>query len=263
MTLIVSTRVPDGIVIAADSLSTITAMGPKAVAEGKTTCPSCGKEHKFQSPLQLPMGIGMSNTLPYSQKLIPLWHKYAVGTHGSGAIGNRSIFAVIRNFERENGEESIKKIAKNLGKYLQDELKKAIGVGRFDKIQDKKYFMGLQIVGYEEEKPLSITVDVGKENLIQEWPEFGTTVSGNIVVSTKLWELKGLGPQFGQPYPAWSVQDAADYCEYLIETTAQYQRFASVIPTVGGEIDIGLILPGNKFRWIREKKLARILLEEE
>jgi len=263
MTLIASTRVPDGIVIAADSMSTIHMQPPKLSAKGKTTCPNCGKEHEFSAAIEVPVGQGVSTTLPYSQKIQPLWHKLGVGTHGIGAIGNKSVFACIRCFENTTKEDGLRKTADKLARYLQNELKKAMGEKEFNKIPKDKYVMGFQIVGYEEGNPISISVDIGKRNLLKEWTGFGTTVSGTTYVAIKLWELKGLGPQLQQPYPAWSVQDAIDYCNFLIETTANYQRFANVIPSVGGEIDVGLVLPSNTFKWIKRKRLTSILLEEE
>lgn len=263
MTLIASTRVPDGIVIAADSMSTIRIQPPQLSAKGKTTCPNCGKEHDFSAGIEVPVGEGVSTTLPYSQKLLPLWHKFGVGTHGMGAIGNRSVFACVRYFESVRKEDGIRETGNKLASYLRNELKKTMGEQEFKKIPKDRYVMGFQIVGYEKGNPISITVDIGKRNLVKEWTGFGATVSGAIYVAKKLWELKGLGPQLHQPYPAWSVQDAVDYCEFLVETTAKYQRFANVIPSVGGEIDVGLVLPSNTFRWIKRKRLTSILLEEE
>ena len=260
MTLIVSTRVPDGIAIAADSISTISA-GRKFTAKGKTKCPKCGSEHPFESPIDIPMGPGTTSTLPYSQKLQPLWNKYGVGTHGTGMIDKRTVFSIVREFEQKgDAAQDLRFTADALAKHFHVALKEVEG---YSKIPDKAYALGFQVVGYQDNKPLSIVVDVGKEYVVKEMGDFGTTVSGNIYLAQKLWELKGLGPGLEQLYPAWSLQDAIEYCEFLIETTAKYQRFANMIPTVGGEIDTGYVLPGNKFKWMRKKPLAAILLEEE
>ena len=261
VTLIASTRVPDGIIIAADSVSSIMAMGRALSAKGTTKCPHCGQEHEFSAPIQLPMGPGVTSTLPYSQKLQSLWARYGVGTHGSGVLGNRSVFAIIQEFEHLcQDTDDVEGVADALASHLQSELAKMPDI---DKIPDDAYALGFQIVGYKEGNPLTFSVHVGKKRQIKDWGGFGTTVSGNTFVAKKLWELKGLGPQMEQPYPAWSIQDAADYCEFLIETTAKYQRFANVIPTVGGDIDIGLVLPGNRFKWIKRKKLSTILSQED
>lgn len=259
MTLIVSTRVPDGIAIAADSISTISA-GRNLTVKGETKCPKCGSAHSFESPIDVPIGPGITSTMPYSQKLQPLWNKYGIGTHGTGLIGERTVFAIVREFEQKGDKaQDLRATANALAKHFHNALK---GVEGFSKIPDKAYALGCQVVGYQDDKPLSIVVDVGKEYVVKEWGGFGATVSGNIYLAQKLWELKGLGPELGQLYPAWSLQDAAEYCEFLIDTTAKYQRFANTIPTVGGKIDIGYVLPSNKFHWIRKKPLATILFEE-
>ena len=258
MTLIASVRVPDGIAIAADSISTISA-GQKISAKGKTTCPHCGKEHDFDAPIQLPVGPGISSTLPYAQKLQHLWRKYGVGSFGSSLVGNRTIFSIIRAFEQEyqgEKENSPRKIADILGKYLQDEISKGVDISTIPK---NAFVLGFQIVGYDDSQPWTFSVNIGKEIKVNEWSGFGTSVSGDTSVARKLWELKDMG--IVQPYAAWSLQDAIDYCTFLIETTAQYQRFANVIPTVGGEIDIGYVLPQNIFRWVKSKPLASMLSE--
>ena len=260
MTLIVSVRVPDGIIIAADSVSSISAMGQSLTAKGKTKCPNCGKEHDFAAPIQVPLGPGITSTLPYSQKLQPLWNRFGVGTHGTGILGNKSIFSIVREFENTTNNTSLPETAKKLSQHLHKEVKKIPG---FKKIPNNVFALGFQIVGYHEDKLYTISVDIGKEIQSTEWIGFGTTTSGYIIVATKLWELKGMGPELGQPYQAWSIQDAADYSEFLIETTAKYQRFANVIPTVGGDIDIGIVLPSNRFKWMRRKQLASLLIAEE
>jgi len=125
MTLIASTRVPDGIVIASDSVSTITAMGQALSAKGKTTCPHCGQEYEFTAPIQVPLGPGVTTTLPYSQKLQSLWGKYGVGTHGTGIIGNRSVYAIVRAFEQKYKDtDDLVKVAQALANNLQGESSK-------------------------------------------------------------------------------------------------------------------------------------------
>jgi len=262
MTLIVSTKVPDGIVIAADSVATITA-AQQFSAKGKTKCPHCGHDYDFDAPVQIPVGPGVTSTLPYSQKLQDIWAKYGVGTWGSSLIGERTVFAVIRAFQRDreaDNNKSLTEIAGMLGDYLHTEIKKHLNVST---IPEGHAALGFQIVGYEDPTPLTISVDIGRKPIARPWKGFGTVVSGDTVVATKLWELKGLGPAMQQPYHAWSLQDAADYCDFLIQTTATYQRFANVIPTVGGEIDIAFVSLDNRFKWIRCKTLASMLIHQE
>ena len=72
---------------------------------------------------------------------------------------------------------------------------------------------------------------------------------------TQLCKQIGLEPVIG----ALSLQDAVDYAEFLIQSTMGVQRFANMIPTVGGEIDIALITNYTHFRWIKAKSLARMI----
>ena len=53
MTLIVSLRIPDGIVIAGDSLSTMTGQGQLEATTG-VICPKCNHQHEIQQRLQIP-----------------------------------------------------------------------------------------------------------------------------------------------------------------------------------------------------------------
>lgn len=60
----------------------------------------------------------------------------------------------------------------------------------------------------------------------------------------------------------FSLQDAVDFCRFLIETTIKMQRFADGIEVqpgdrqgVGGEVDVALITPDNGFQWVRRKAI--------
>lgn len=57
------------------------------------------------------------------------------------------------------------------------------------------------------------------------------------------------------PFQAFSLQDAVEYAEFIIDSTAKAQRFSRELPTVGGAIDIALITPFDDFTWIKRKEL--------
>ena len=63
------------------------------------------------------------------------------------------------------------------------------------------------------------------------------------------------------PYGSFSLKDAIDYAEYLINATANFQRFANTIPSVGGEVDVALITSFRPFVWIKCKELTTRLEE--
>ena len=56
-----------------------------------------------------------------------------------------------------------------------------------------------------------------------------------------------------------TVQDAIDYAEFAINSTAAYQRFSMMIPTVGGDVDVALVTAYTGFKWIKYKELTKIL----
>ena len=104
---------------------------------------------------------------------------------------------------------------------------------------------------------------IGKQINANSYDGFGATIDGETSVVTHMWGLKQSIPQMGAIYQAWSVLDASDYAEFLISLTASSQRFGLMVPNVGGAIDLALVTPQNKFRWIKRKELANLLLEEE
>jgi len=91
MTLIVSLRIPDGIVIAGDSLATMMGM-MQVKTEVQVKCPECGKEHNVEVDVPLPMMP--STTFSYAQKLAPFLGKYGVGTFGAGMLLGKSMYTL-------------------------------------------------------------------------------------------------------------------------------------------------------------------------
>ena len=70
MTLIVSMRIPDGIVIAGDSLSTITAQS-RIVNIQDIKCPDCGKKHKVKHTTNM-VPTTISN-MSYAEKVFSIF----------------------------------------------------------------------------------------------------------------------------------------------------------------------------------------------
>src|SRR5438132_3590107 len=90
MTLNVSLRVPDGIVIASDSLATV-AQSVNQKVTVKAKCDKCGEDLEIKdvqtSPLSLP-----TSTWPYAQKLFPFPKRFGVATYGWAFVNERSIY---------------------------------------------------------------------------------------------------------------------------------------------------------------------------
>lgn len=261
MTLVVSVRVPDGIVIAADSLATLQAQGQTS-ASIEISCPNCQHKHTVDVDVPIPTEFGTVSTMPFAQKVIPLFGRFGIGAFGSSLIGEVSVFSLIRAFERENNSDADKlepiATAENLATYLQDKLR---GIVDLDKTPDNSYALGFQLIGYDSSGVQhTVAMQIGKDIKLEDFSAHGTSVNGDIVIVQQLWDLSKDDPRFGSLYTAWSVQHAADYARFLISTTADLQRFTATIPKVGGDIDVGLVTPEGRYSWVDRKPLTDLLM---
>src|SRR2546423_13420167 len=103
MTLIVSLRTLDGIVLAGDSLSTLM-RSAEIQGDVDVTCPSCGHQHIIQATLQGP--ALPATTLSYAQKVFPFMTNFGIGTYGAGQVYGRTIYFAIRELEAEMSSRS-------------------------------------------------------------------------------------------------------------------------------------------------------------
>ncbi len=258
MTLVVSVRVPDGVVVGADSLATL-AVAAQGKVVGKSICPHCNTEHDVEVDINLPPGMGTLSTMPYSLKLVPMVRHTAVATYGLSMIGDRTVFSLLSEYQRRGGEQTTREVAQGLGEMVHEHLGTTTDLAT---IPEGASVLGFHASGYENERGTTFVVNVGRTVNIEEYGELGATVSGEGQVLTQLWQLSQVHPQMGSAHQAWSVLDAADYVRFAISTTASFQRFATMIPNVGGDIDIALVTPQGKFSWIQKKPLVDLLLRE-
>ena len=266
MTLIVSLRIPDGIVIAGDSLSTMTRQDQLKAAIS-VTCPACDHQHEIQK--ELPMPPVPATTFSYAQKVFPFCGKFGVGTFGAGLLANKSVYFAMRLFEQKLKEdktyfEGVTEVAEKIGDKIHDLLKEQLKLENtsVDTLQPNRFLLGFQVVGYDATESKVVDVSVGKNVHRRIYTGFGCTVSGNREVVQAIWNLYRKRPENQPPYHIFSLQDAIDYAEFLIRTTIAHQRFSPTIPNVGGDIDIALVTPFDGFRWIRQKPLGKVLGEK-
>lgn len=258
MTLIVSLRTPDGVVLAGDSLSTM--LGPVEF-RGKVsvTCPKCGLQHEIdhQAATAVPTA-----TFSYAQKVFDFMGSYAVGTFGAAQLGGNTIHFSGRQLEQELNTEgwqpkSTREIAERIGGRLQELLAKQLP--NLSEAQDNWFPVGIKVAGYDGTAPQCVRADVGKAVKITEYNGLGCSIAGRGDVVAAIWKLYEEHPQDQAQYDSFSLQDAIDYADFLIRTTSSYQRFSRSMPSVGGDIDVALVTPFEKFRWIRQKPLAKVL----
>lgn len=265
VTLNVSLRVPDGIVIASDSLSTF--MQPvqqKVTVKGK--CEKCGEVTEIKDAQVPPVSVP-SSTWPYTQKLFPLKDRFGLATYGWGFVNNRSIYNhvidLIPKLPKEDGDEDYFETLSNfVVKYFHDQL-----IAYLEKLQlpvelqpDDWAPFGFQFVGFKRPKNGEATscthlIRIGKKTNIECYDEIGCTISGDPTVVHMLWNA----PSHRLNLASFSLQDAVDYTKFLIRTTADYQRFSGSLPTVGGDIDVALLTNHRGFQWIAQKELYHML----
>lgn len=267
MTLIVSLRIPDGIVIAGDSLSTMVGQGKLEAAIG-VSCPACGHQHEIQG--KLPMPPVAATTFSYAQKVFRFCGKFGVGTFGTGLLAGKSIYFAMRLFEQrlrdsETSFDGVTEAAEKIGDEIHNLLKEQLNIEgtSVDALPQNQFLLGFQVVGYDDTEPKTVDVNIGKSVSCQAFVDLGCTISGSQEVVQAIWGLHKSHPESQPPYHAFSLQDAIDYAEFLIRTTITHQRFSQTIPNVGGDIDIALVTPFDGFRWIRQKSLGKILEGEQ
>lgn len=268
MSLVVSLRIPDGIIMAADSLATV--MGQlKLNVKARGPCPKC-KEDIEIPPLtpEFPMPI---STLSFAQKLCRFRDDYGISAFGNSVVAGRTIAFHVRQLEAQTWNQDfsgVSEVAEKVKEYFTEQLQKELGEKLKELPKDALPF-GLHVGGYDWEAgerpvgdPVAKTceVKIGKESEIVVHQEpTGFTMSGKWQIFRTLLEKGKNVPGAQINFGAFSLQDGIDFAEFVIGTTTQYQRFAVQIPDVGGAVDIALITPHDGFQWIRQKELGQML----
>jgi hypothetical protein len=270
MTLNVSLRVPDGIVLASDSLATLMQRIDQKM-NVTVTCPGCGNRFE-QKDIQTPPMSVPSSTWPYAQKMFPLQRRLGLATYGSGFVNSRSIYNHIieltpRFPHADDNTAGLEEMAQFIVEYFTNQLRIECQKASIDiNLQPDNWWpFGFQLVGFTKDAngdpvPGTYLLRIGKNSHSQRYDSIGCTWSGDGSVVALLWPKSGTG---AANFAAFSLQDAIDYAKFLIKTTADFQRFSGRLPTVGGEIDIALITNHRGFRWIAQKELYRILDRED
>jgi hypothetical protein len=263
MSIIVSVKIHDGIVMAADSATTF--------------------YKKDGQPGQI---------YEHANKIVNLVKGLPIGvmTCGAGGIGNASIATLLKDLrERFSGTDkdhsdwkldptlyTMQDIAARVHAFFAERASEA----------DFKYFLLLRICGYSATRPLpevwQIWHDRGKcpdPGCVQKEEDIGPLWSGEVEaldrmifgMSGRFSEMainlglpkeqvedvtKKLGSQLYEMLilPAAPIQDAIDLARFMVETTKGFIRFATNRPkTVGGPIEIAAITKHEGFRWVQRK----------
>lgn len=275
MTIAISIKINDGVVLAADSASTLLGINPAAAGR-----------------------VGVFNVYNNANKVFNLKKGLPIGavTWGAGSIGQASTSTILKDLrkifakgddERYSGWKlnketyTIDEVAQRLKEYVYD----GLYLPHF-KDAPQKPDLGFIVAGYSANAPMAdefqIDIKGGDCNgprRLRAREQIGMTWGGNAEPLNRL--LIGVGGALPQVLsnlfkvtpqqfpsvmqsiqqslmaplvvPAMPLQDAIELAEFLVDMTIKFWRFMPGAPTVGGPIDIAAISKHEGFRWIRRK----------
>ncbi|MCH8854633.1 MAG: hypothetical protein IID41_18550 [Planctomycetes bacterium] len=272
MTIALSVKVHDGLVLAADSASTISGTDQ----DGKRT--------------------GVINVYNTASKVFNLYKGLPIGciTWGAGSIGKASIATLAKDLRRRFSSSepafnrwtihprgyTIEAVANSVRRFFYEELyQREFETGA-------KPSLGFTVAGYSAKEDLAelwlVQINdkgecpepqliAAKEDVGAHWqgePEAICRIVNGYGdgLQDALRELKVPDEQIGPamkviksrlasqlitaPMP---IQDAIDLARFLVHVTIMYKRFDEGAPTVGGPIVIAAITKHEGFRWIQRK----------
>ncbi|MEK9148979.1 MAG: hypothetical protein AAB267_02905 [Candidatus Desantisbacteria bacterium] len=256
MSITISLRVPDGIVLATDSLATVKAI--PVPQENFVTCPQCTGRIPYSRLLTPPPTTFSASST--ANKLFCLGQRMGIACFGVGFLTKRTMEGHLLEFGRKEETENLKiaEVVKRLEAYFRREL--TCEIVDLQQIPEGEYPLGLQIAGYDADDlrmGKTFTLKIGRESVIEPVHEggFGCTFGGDGRVILRLWTEDIRSPMPMPNYQLLSLQDAIEYVLFLVKMTIDAQRFAPMMPTCGGEIDVAVITPFSGFQWIKKKEL--------
>jgi hypothetical protein len=263
MSIIVSVKIHDGIVMASDSATT------------------------FYTPDGKPGQI-----YEHANKIVNLVKGLPIGvmTCGAGGIGNASVATLLKDLrQRLAGEdEAVADWRLNPKNYTMEFVNSRVNQFFNEKANDAdfKYFLLLRVCGYSSGHQLpevwQVTFDQGKcldPCCSQSEGNFGVRWDGEYealnrmilgvgtITETGATALDATMEQAAEarnkllPHmyehlilPAAPIQDAIDLARFMVETTKGFIRFSTTrSKTVGGPIEIAAITKHEDFKWVQRK----------
>ena len=275
MSIAIAISVHDGVVLAADSASTLAA-GIAAIAPGAL------------GPQQVAM-----NVYNNANKIANLYKGKPIGcvAYGSGSIGSAPISTLLKDFRRRlmDGAEkafdprtyTMEETGKLLASFLTEHVQKL-------RPDEPRPTLGLILGGYSADKSLGELWLIGIQNGVSLAPQnlrkgdpVGISWAGEAESVARL--LTGFSPRLPQimqsvmkptpsapdlhrligvlasqlqaplVFPPMPIQDTIDLAEWLVQTAIMYSRFSPGAPVVGGPIECAAITKHEGFRWIHRK----------
>lgn len=273
MTIAISIKINDGLVLASDSASTVIA----ATQEGQ---------------------LQVLNVYNNAIKVFNLRKGLPIGavTWGVGSIGQASISTTVKDLRQifTSGDEkhagwqlsshdySVEAVAQRLKEFVYDELY----VPAFKDFAFQKPDLGFIVAGYSSKASMADEFQIDIKNgecigprAIRERDQIGMTWGGDpealnrLVVGVagglpqvlqnlfrlstaqlpQIMQVVQQNLQLPLVLPAMPLQDAIDLAEFLVDFTIKFSKFMPGAPTVGGPIEIAAISKHEGFRWVKRK----------
>jgi hypothetical protein len=266
MTIVVSVRVNDGLVLAADSATTFFDNDGKAVK--------------------------VYNNANKIFNLVKVW-PIAAMTYGAGGIGVASIGTLSKDLRQLLDPASHdQQFALDAHNYTVEEVATKAKAFLFDRCfrsaypgGSPGYFMGYRVCGYSSGATLPEVWEfrIGENDAygperVYEDGHFGVRWAGETEALDRL--ILGVGSRFaealeqmgveaeaaretksemiGKLYvplylPAMPIQDAIDLATFLADTSAKFTQFSLRAATVGGPIEVAAITKHEGFKWVSRK----------
>jgi hypothetical protein len=266
MTICVSVKIAEGLVLAADSA--VMVLGKINTPQGE--------------------GEGLIQSFQFANK-VTHFKNYPIGimNWGSGSIGDRSIQSLIMEFEyaypdkAENESYTVAEIADKLLIFIKERYDAAYTSG-------KKPSLGIFIGGFSAKEffpdtyfyefPKSQAWAIVRPNREDGRPSFGSNWFGQTDALIRLFKgydirsleelvKRGADKKILEKwvqdavselliiFDGMPLQDAIDYAEYAVQVVIGRFRFGPGPALCGGDIDIAVVTPGN-FEWAKRKLWA-------
>jgi hypothetical protein len=279
MTIVVTVKVTDGIVLAADSAATFF--------------------------LPLPGGGTLTKIYNHANKIFNLRKVWSIGAlaYGAGSIGASSVETLSKDLRKRFSDRNDKDYYLNENTYTIEEVAIKARKFLFEECYRRtfpnppvQFGLGYRVCGYSANASLSEVwefIITGPKcdppYKVQDVDEFGLRWAGEnealdrlhfgATMGLKEWLVdKGFAQlsdvdrvfsdyvsRFGIGFvvPAMPIQDAIDVARFAVETAARYAKYGPRHETIGGPIDIAAITKHEGFKWVERKHYYTTELNRE
>jgi hypothetical protein len=259
MSVVVTVKVYDGIVLGAESMTQITAM-------------INGQQQWVKS-------------YEHAQKIFHVGD-FPVGvlTYGVGNIGRRSIESFVHEFSRSEKSRQdrtvdVEQIARRFHAFMQGHYSQTFGAVP----ESQQSAMGFIVAGYSDGQHLAsewefILPQTTEPKMVRQQNDIGASWRGVSNPFTRL--MFGYDPGFeaqltqagasaeeiqrfktvagrmatSTAFDGMPLQDAIGFCRFIIQTTIGWCSYALGAAACGGPIRLATITPGSRFEWVTPQK---------